>query len=138
MRKLVTIIALIVTSNLGFSQGYLDVGVKGYFGTTEDIHRLVATHLTGKWFSNFRFIAKVYYKEYSEICWMSIDGSKSISLLVGPKNEVKIVHSSPTFYDAEIELEILVDKIAQTIEDELGLIIDITSLVVYENDEIMA
>lgn len=34
MRKILTVIALIIASNLGFAQGYLDVGLKGYFGTT--------------------------------------------------------------------------------------------------------
>jgi len=34
MRKILTIIGVIITSNLGFAQGFIDVGVKGYFATT--------------------------------------------------------------------------------------------------------
>ena len=41
MRKLLSIIGLICITNLGFSQGYLDVGIKGYFGTTWLFHETI-------------------------------------------------------------------------------------------------
>ncbi|MBL4753245.1 MAG: hypothetical protein JKY52_06580 [Flavobacteriales bacterium] len=41
MRKLLTVMALVITANLGFSQGYLDVGLKGYFGTTWLLHETI-------------------------------------------------------------------------------------------------
>ena len=41
MRKLVSVIALIIAVNSGFSQGYLDVGLKGYFGTTWLFHETI-------------------------------------------------------------------------------------------------
>jgi len=41
MRKLLSVIVLILTANSGFTQGYLDVGVKGYFGTTWLFHETI-------------------------------------------------------------------------------------------------
>ena len=41
MRKLLSIMALIFASNLGFTQGYIDVGAKGYFGTTWLFHESI-------------------------------------------------------------------------------------------------
>lgn len=41
MRKFLTIIALIFTVNSGYTQGYIDVGAKGYFGTTWLFHETI-------------------------------------------------------------------------------------------------
>ena len=41
MRKLITIIALVFAANFGYAQGYIDIGLKGYFGTTWLFHETI-------------------------------------------------------------------------------------------------
>ncbi|MCY3412570.1 MAG: hypothetical protein INQ03_13105 [Candidatus Heimdallarchaeota archaeon] len=111
--------------------------IDGFYSSLVELRTTVAEGLIGRWFGSYRFTAKVDYEGMIELCWISTDGTSSLSFLIGPENTVRISFSSTSYTDAELELQVLVDRISNAVEEIIDLPIEITNMIVYENDEII-
>ncbi len=111
--------------------------IDGFYSDDVEMRRIIGDGLVGRWFGHYRFTAKVELQGRLEINWISTDGKTSISLLIGPKNDVTISYSATSYYDVENELEILINRISAAVEELIDLPIEISMLRIYENNKIM-
>ncbi len=94
---------------------------------------MIIEGLIGKWFDNFRFTSLIDYSGSYELSWVTTDGKASLSLLIGPKNNIRITHSSSRFRDSANKMQILIDKISHVLETSLDAPVVLTGLSIYEN-----
>ncbi len=100
---------------------------------TQEKLRQISQEFVGKWFGDFRFIAKTDYGDMIELEWLSINGGITAKLIFGPENNIKISTSSARYSESEMELQILADRIITTLEKKFDLWILLESRDVYEN-----
>jgi len=90
----------------------------------------IAKALSGKWFGEFRFIAKSDTSEgVFEIEWISTNRSVGAKLIIGPENDVTIIISSAKIINSEIDLQLMMERISATIENVMD------SSVIFERRE---
>lgn len=111
--------------------------IDGFYSDDITMRQIIADGLVGRWFGQYRFTARVDHAGRIEICWISTDGRTSISLIIGPKNDVTIAHSATSYQDVENELEVLIDRISNAVEELIDLPIEINMLQIFENDKMM-
>lgn len=90
--------------------------------------------LNGRWFGNFRFTSKVDFENSFELCWISTNGSTSASLIVGPRNNIRLAVSAPIYSESQSELQLLINHISQSLESAIDAPVIINNHSVYEND----
>jgi Mn-dependent DtxR family transcriptional regulator len=100
---------------------------------SEDQLKELTDHLSGRWFGDFRFIAKTESKGIYEIEWISTNGSICTKLTLGPNNQLSIITSSATIIHSEIELQMMMERITSTIERLLDISVVFVSRTVYED-----
>ena len=72
----------------------------------------IAEYLTGKWFGDFRFIAKSILKDGSaEIEWCSTNNLFGAKFILKNMNKVVLVLSSPKRYDNELKFQLFNQQI---------------------------
>ena len=93
----------------------------------------ISDEFVGKWFGDFRFVSKTDYGEMIELEWLSNNGAITAKLVFGPANKLKISTSSVKYSNSEMELQILVDRIVNTLEKKFDLWVTLESQEIYEN-----
>lgn len=93
----------------------------------------ITDYLSGRWFGDFRFIARNEKDDQHEIEWISTNGSICTKLSIGPGNELSIVTSSATIIHSEIELQMMMERIATTVERIVDASVIYYSRTVYED-----
>ncbi len=93
--------------------------IKGFPMTTSDREK-VANAISGKWFGEFRFIAKSDTDDgVFEIEWISTNGSVGAKLIIGPENDLTVIISSAKIINSEIDLQLMMERISVIIENVL-------------------
>jgi len=109
---------------------YIARGNIGGFPMSVSDREKIAKALSGKWFGEFRFIAKSDTSEgVFEIEWISTNRSVGAKLIIGPENDVTIIISSAKIINSEIDLQLMMERISATIENVMD------SSVIFERRE---
>ena len=100
--------------------------------TSSQISQIERT-FAGKWFGKYRFLSKIDYDGFYEICWMSTNGSIYATLRVGPNNSLKLSLSASIQSIAQSEIQLLKDYIEPIIEQSIDAPVVFTNYTLYEN-----
>lgn len=93
----------------------------------------ISDEFVGKWFGDFRFVSKTDYGDVIELEWLSTSGAITAKLIFGPANQIKISTSSVKYSNSEMELQILVDRIINSLEKKFDIWVSLESQEIYEN-----
>ena len=105
---------------------------------TQDHYNMIREALANKWFGDFRFTSIINNKNSFELSWISTEGNASISLLVGPNNKLRIIHSSLSLKETKGEIQQLNDKISELIETKIDFPVIFSDHSIYKNRDLIA
>ncbi|MDH5404033.1 MAG: hypothetical protein OEY49_16160, partial [Candidatus Heimdallarchaeota archaeon] len=100
---------------------------------TYDQLEQISNGLIGKWFDKYRFTTKISKENSFEFNWLSTNGSISVTLQVGPRNELTISTSASIYSVVQNESQLLINSISQMLESLIDAPIIFLSHQIFQN-----